>query len=1001
MEDELWLRLLGPVEILNGRAGWLRPRGPQLRVTLASLGLSAGRVVPIGDLVDALWEEESPPSARASVQILVARLRKLLGDLPDCKLDRYGDGYLLDVGPDRIDVHRFRSLVRAARQAASHQDAISLLGRALTLWRGPALADVSATPRVEAIRTGLAEEQLSAAEDRFGHLLAIGWHVEAAEEIPLLLAAHPLAERLAGLLMVAWYRCGRQADALGLYRSMRGKLAHGLGVEPGPDLQRLHQLILAGDPVLAAPPVQVTPSLPAVPAASHMPRARRLPSVQPPASARPVPAVAVLPPRPPTVVPDGVRPAGQHAIATAQVNGDGRAAHPETTAVVPRELPPPPAHFTGRQRELATLTSRLVNGVSATGPVVLAVCGPPGMGKTALALQWARQVQQHFPDGQLHVDLGGFGPSPDPASPGEAIAAVLQSLGVAADQVPGRTDAGAGLYRSLLADRRMLILLDNVRDEAQVRPLLPGTPACVVLLTSRSDLGGLVASHGAQPVTLHALSAMESTQLLAGRLGAERAETEAAAVRELVSLCAGLPLALVVVAARAATRPTFELDSLAAELRGARQRLSGLDTGDQAASVRAVFSWSYRMLSEPVARMFRMLGAHPGPDISAWAAASLVPCGADSARAALSELVRANLISEQVPGRFAVHDLLRAYAAELSNGEERAAALRRVLDHYLRTAYLAVDLAYPGWRPGPLPAAPSGGNEELHSAAEARAWLLAEHEALLAAIAAAARSGLDQHAWQLPAVLREHFVRTGRYAECAQSQRVALAAAAHLADRTALALAHRSLGDALGQLHSGREATEQLAQGLALYRDLGDQAGQAACHCGLARLARSAGDNSTALHHTQHSLRLYRAAGDLTGEAMALNGVGWDYALLGHNQRAVSYCTKALELHRRQGDRLGQAMTLDSLGYCCHQAGRHSQAAELYQQALEAFADAGDTYYRAHTLVRLGEAHTANGDPATARAAWQQALDILDDMHHPDAGSVRAKLASTQPIGCR
>jgi DNA-binding SARP family transcriptional activator/tetratricopeptide (TPR) repeat protein len=982
VEDEVWLRLLGPVEIRNGRGGWLRPRGPQLRVTLASLGLSAGRVVPLDELIDALWEERSPRSARASVQILMARLRKALGEVPDCKVDRYGDGYLLQVAQDRIDVHRFRSLVREARQTTNHPEAITKLGRALTLWRGPALTDVSATPRVEAIRAGLAEEQLSAAEARFGRLLDAGRHAEAAEEIPIMLATHPLAERLAGLLMLAWYRCGRQADALGVYRNMRAKLADGLGVEPGPDLQRLHQLILTGDHALAAPenllhsPVNGT--APGVPKASR--------SGADLAAGRPVPAVV----------------ASQHQPPALDLgNGSSRRARTVSVAVTPRELPSSLANFTGRRRELKSLTGWLDAGTGAGGPVVLAVCGPPGSGKTALAMRWAREVQQRFPDGQLYVDLGGFGPASSPASAAEAMSGILESLGVAAGQISHRPDGGTGLFRSLLAERQVLIVLDNARDEAQVRPLLPGCTTCVVLVTSRSDLGGLVASHGARLLTLDMLSAADSRQLLTSRLGATGAGAEAEALDELVSLCAGLPLALAIAASRAVARPDFPLAALAAGLRGPGDRLDGLDTGDQTTSLRAVFSWSYRMLTGPAAQMFRQLGAHPGPDVSLAAAASMAACSAAVARAAISELVRANLVAERVPGRFALHELLRMYAADLGDQEEVSGALRRVLDFYLRTAYAAVESAYPHWRPVTLPDQQAGHREHFADPAEARAWLEAEHQVLLAAAAAASSSGLHTHAWQLPAILREHFLRSGRYAECAQSQRTALAAATRHGDRPAQALAHRSLGDALVYLDLREDAARHLDQAFALYRELDDQAGQAACHCALAHLSGSKGDHDQALYHAQHALRLYREAGDLAGEAAALNGVGWDYALLGNNQRAVSYCTRALKLHRQSGNRLGQAMTLDSLGYCSHQAGRHTQAAALYRQALEAYADIGDRYNCANTLIGLGDAHRANGDALTAREAWQQALDILDDLQHPDAGTVRAKLQSNRAVASR
>ena len=930
----VWLRVLGPVGIEDGDAR-RRPPGPQLRLLLAFLALAAGQAVPVGDLVDVLWEDRPPPSARASLQILVARLRKALAVVPGCRLDRCGDAYRLQAGPDQVDVYRFRSLVAAARQAGSDDDAVALLGQALSLWRGPALADVPGTPRVEAIRAGLAEEHLSAVQDRYGCLLAAGRDTEAAAEIPLMLARHPLAERLAGMLMVAWYRCGRQADALQVFRDVRGRLIGELGVEPGAELQRLHQQVLSADPALAA---------------------AQLPS-----------------------------------------NGSGRTAGARDAAVpAPRQLPAAPSHFTGRRRELESLAGWLDTGNDPAGPPILTVSGPPGVGKTALALQWAQRVRHRFPDGQLYANLRGFDPSPAPVTPAEAISGFLESLGVPARQISPRLDAREGLYRSLLADRRMLIVLDNARDEAQVRPLLPGSAGCVVMVTSRSELTGLVAAEGARPLMLDVLTEPEARQLLASRIGAARAAAEAGAVTELISLCAHLPLALAIAAARAATRPCFPLADLAAGLRGVRHRLDGLDAGELATDIRAAFSWSYRLLSEPAASMFRLLAAHPGPDIAAAAAASLAGLGARQAGAAIAELVRANLLQEQSPGRFALHDLLRAYAASLCEENERHGAARRVLDYYLHTARAAVALAYPGARPaataGPAPATTP---ERLACPDQAVAWLQAEHQVLLAAAGAAAGSGFPAHAWQLPAVLRTYLARHGHYLDWAQAQRTALAAAVQLGNHSAEASARLGLGEALMQLGSWAEARDHLRAALALYRKLGDQAGQAACQCGTARLCEARGDHSQALYHARHALGLYRAGADQAMQAAALNGVGWYYALLGDYQRALTYCGKALKLQRQTGNRLGEAATLDSLGYCHHQAGRHRQAVTVYQQALSAYADAGDRYFRAHTLIRLGETHQASGNPQATREAWRQALAILDDLRHDDAGPIRAKLRDT------
>ncbi len=624
--------------------------------------------------------------------------------------------------------------------------------------------------------------------------------------------------------------------------------------------------------------------------------------------------------------------------------------------------------------------------------MILTITGTAGVGKTALALHWAHQMQARFRDGQLYVNLHGFDSSPAALTPGEAVSGLVESLDLASSRASGRLDAQTGLYRSLLAGRRMLIVLDNARDETQVRPLLPGSATCVVIVTSRSQLAGLVAAEGASPLTLDVLDAAEARQLLASRLGADRVSAEATEIAELTTLCAHLPLALAITAARAAVQPSLPLSALTAGLRDIRRRLDELNAGDQAADVRAVLSWSCRLLSEPAAVMFRLLGAHPGPDISAAAAASLAAARESEARGALSELVRANLIQEHTPGRFILHGLLRAYAADLCDEAERRTAIRRMLDHYLHTARAAIELAYP--RASPITALPPAAEppEHLATAEQALAWLQAEYPVLLAAAAAAAAGGFDSHAWQLPAVLREHFARRGHCRDWVQVQRRALAAAIRLGDRPAQALSGRLLGEALAQLGSAEEAHGRVQDALELYRGLGDHAGQACCHLGAARICELRGELSQSLQHARRALSLYRTAGVLAGQAHALNAVGWYSALLGDSQDALSYCGKALELHRETGNRFQEATTLDSLGYCCHQAGHHAQAAAYYRQALRAYADAGDHYYRAQTLIHLGETQHASGHQRAGRDAWQQALAILDDLHHPDARPIRARL---------
>jgi DNA-binding SARP family transcriptional activator/tetratricopeptide (TPR) repeat protein len=1009
LEEQTWVRVLGPVEV-HDRV----QLQPQSRLLLALLALSAGQVLPQGDLVDALWGQRPPPSARASLQILATRSRKALAGLPSCAIERHGDGYRLHIRPALVDVHRFRLLVTSARQRDDDEDAIAVLGQALALWRGPALADVPGTERVEAIRHGLAQEHLAAVQYRFSRLLAAGRDGEAAAEIPAILASHPLAERLAGMLMIASYRCGRQDEALQVFRDLRARLADELGVDPGPEMQRLHEQILSGDPELTAPHGTVASRRGAGEAAltravnqdaaiDHIQESRNGTARESTAAqnGHQGPGSAVGGP------PGGRETAGAtrsdgNAVPGAQEPGqaNGRlrpGASPDgRISWVPLQLPAAPAGFAGRLRELRSLTGWLDDRASRAGPAIVTISGIPGVGKTALALYWAHQEQRRFPDGQLYVNLGGFDASPSPVSPTDALAWFLESLGVPASQVPAGLEARASLYRSLLAGKRMLIMLDNARDEAQVRPLLPGSAACMVLATSRNHFTGLVAAEGARPLVLDVLAVSEAGQLLASRLGTERVKAEPLAAAGLISLCSRLPLALAIAAARAATRPALPLAAIADELRDAGRRLDSLDAGDPATSIKAVFSWSRRLLSDPAARMFRLLGTHPGPDISAAAAASLAAIPEAPARSALSELARASLAYEQAPDRFTLHDLLRAYAAELADDGERHSSLQRVLDFYLHTAHAAVSLAYPAARQISLrPPEPGAEPERLASPGQALAWLRAEHRVLLALATAAGRDGFDAHAWQLPAVLQEYLARHGHYRDWAATQREALAAAARLGDEAARADAHRSLADALIQLGSWADARHHLRESLSLYRSLGGHAGLAGYYCSMDRLSDALGDHTAALQHARRALRIYRMAGDQAGQATALNGVGWYHALMGNTQKALSHCNQALAMHRAAGNRFGEATTLDSLGYCHHQAGRYDQAASFYRQALVAYAD--DHYYRAHTLTRLGDTYRAAGDVRAARDCWLQAAGMFADLHQ-DLGPVQARLRDSGAV---
>jgi DNA-binding SARP family transcriptional activator/tetratricopeptide (TPR) repeat protein len=933
--DDIVVRLLGPVEVQVAGV-WSSAGTPQRRLLLAVLALRAGQVVPVAELIDAVWEERLPPSARAGLQALVTRLRQTLAGIAGCGLERCGDGYRLRLPPGRVDVHRFRALAGAGRKAADGQAGVRSLDEALALWRGPPLADVPGTASVEVIRSRLADEHLAVVQDRIGWLLASGMERAAAAELPALLARHPLAERLAGMFIVALCRCGQRADALQVFRDTRARLASELGVEPGPELQRLHQRILAGDAELAGP------------ASGH----------------------GLVPRQPPN------RAVGVSAGPIPQG--------------LPRQLPSALEHFAGRGEELKALDDLVSKTAGADRPpVVSAIVGTAGVGKTTLAVHWAHQVAPRFPDGQLYVNLRGFGPSGSPATPEEAIRGFLQALGVSAGQMPGSLEEQAALYRSLLAGKRMLIVLDNARDAGQVRPLLPGGGGCLALVTSRDQLTGLVAAEGARPLNLDVLSQAEARELLARRLGEQRAAAEPEAVSELARLCARLPLALAITAARATARPGFSLSALAAELGNWQGRLDCLDTDDAASSVREVFSWSGRQLSGPAARLFRLLGIHPGPDISVAAAASLAGVSLQMGRRLLAELTRAHLLTEYNPGRFACHDLLRAYAAEQAHAAKPAQcalALRRVLDHYLHTANAAAQVLYPAREPltlhEPQPGAAPGHPRDR---SEALAWFAAEHQVLLAAATHAAAAGLDTYAWQLPAALTDFLTRQGYWHDLAAIQHTALSAARRLGDQHGQAHAHQGLGTA--GLRLGRPGhVRHLERAIGLFHQLDDRARQARSQITLGVALSLQGRHREAHRQTEQALGLYREVGHRAGQAHALSNLGWLLANLGDYQAALTCCQSALSLHGEFGNLLGQAHTWDHLGYIHHCLGGNADAIISYQRALGLLQDVGDRAEEAGVLTRLGDAYLRAGDDKAAQNAWRRALDMLKDLHDPTAG---------------
>lgn len=678
---------------------------------------------------------------------------------------------------------------------------------------------------------------------------------------------------------------------------------------------------------------------------------------------------------------------------------------PAGGAVVPAQLPATVPGFVGREAALKALDEMLpcddADDRWPAAPVVIsAVAGTAGVGKTALAVHWAHRVADRFPDGQLHVDLRGFSPDGQIVTPAVALRRFLDALQVPAQRIPADPDAQAALYRSLLAGRRMLVLLDNARDAEQVRRLLPGAGRVLVLITSRNRLTSLVAIESAQSLNLDLLSTQEARELLARRLGADRVAAEPEAVDNIIEGCARLPLALAIAAAHAA-QSGLPLAALAADLHDTGRHLDTLDAGDPASQVRAVLSWSYTTLARPAARLLRLLGLHPGPDISAAAAASLAGCPPAEVAPMLTELSRANLISEQALGRYTWHDLLRAYAAELATQDpepEGRKALTRLLDHYLHTAHTAARLLAPSRVPITLTAPEPGTNPE-HPAdhQQALAWFTAEHAVLLSAIDHAGATGLDIHALQLAWTLTDFLDRRGHWHDLATTQLAAVTAAGQLNDPPAQVSAYRNLARAYIQLGRYEEASTELLHALDLATHTCDPAGQADTHYTLAILWERQGCHSEALDHARQALDVSRATGNLRGQAIGLNAVGWYHALLGNHRQALTACRQALPLLQELGNRLGQAATWDSLGYAHHHLGHQTQAITCYRHAIDLYRDIGDRHHEAETLSHLGDTHHAVGNPQAAQIAWQQALAILDELDHPDADQLRNKLAPLDP----
>jgi DNA-binding SARP family transcriptional activator/tetratricopeptide (TPR) repeat protein len=974
--------VLGPVAAWYGDDE-LPVGQPRQQAVLGTLAMRANRVISRGELVDAVWGQDPPASAESGIYTYVAGLRRVIEPSrtlrgPGRVLVSSGAGYVLHLVPGQPDAVAFEQQLARARQLRKSGDlagAAGALEGALGLWRGAAFAAVPG-PFAETERVRLTELRSAAAEERADALLALGRHQEVVPDLTAMVADHPLRERMRGLLMIALYRGGRHAESLRVFQDGKRVLAEELGIDPGGELSRIYQQVLTSDPAL-----------------------------------NPVLAPGTVLRSPGSADSAAADEGSDAALETGLGHGRSWLAG-DRGLPVPAQLPLDAHGFSGRHDELrmlhALLPSAQTAGMAESVPItqtagtaesvpIAVISGTAGIGKTALAVRFGHQVANRFPGGQLYINLRGLDPGTPPMETGEALRFVLDAFGVPPHRIPVCTDERAALYRSLVDGKQVLIVLDNASDAAQVRPLLPGSPGCLVVVTSRKQMAGLVAAEGAALVTLDVLSHSEAREMLARRLGQDRVAAEPEAADEIVEACACLPLALSIAVGRAAGKPKRPLSALAAELRDARVRLDALEAEDTFTDVRAVLSWSYDQLSRTAARMFRLLGLHPGPDISLPAAASLAGIPRAEAGTALRELARTHLVTGHLPGRYTCNELLRVYAADLAeradSDQERRAALRRVLDHYLHTAMAASQrfsptrspLRLPPPQPGVLPA-------DLADRDQAMAWFDAEVRVLLALISYAEANGFDTYAWQIPWALSPFFHRRGRWRDYVASQQTALAAARRLADPVARAHAHHLLGHAQAQLEDYDAAEPNVHQALGMFRDLGDRDGEAVVLNGLALMLEKQGRYEQALAYALDALRMLKAVGHWWTQATLENGVGWLYAHLGQYSDALTYCQRALSLHRESGHRGGAADTLDSLGYIYLHLGDLAQARAHYEQAIEAYRELGAVFGEGNSLAGLGDVLASEGHPDAARGAYLEAVAVLDTLPHPLADEVRAKL---------
>ncbi|MFD9430127.1 BTAD domain-containing putative transcriptional regulator [Streptomyces sp. NPDC060002] len=986
---KLWFSVLGPVRASrDGTALELGP--PQQRGLLALLLARPGQPLEVEQIVDALWGEEPPVSALTLVYRHIGLLRRTLEpDLPARAaggwLLRGAGGYRIEAEADSLDLLRFRQLAQEARRVrddGATRRSVAMYVEALALWTGHPLDGLPPFMHTAPAFKALDREHHAVVKEAADAALHCGLAGELLGPLRRCAAERPLDEPLHARLLYALMATDRVQEALRTYRAVKARLADELGIGPGQELRAAARHAL-GPPTAVPTSVVPTPGVP-TPAAPTpaAPTSVLLPTV--------VPTSVDAGPVPSSTVP---RPAGRPSVAYS----------------VPAQLPPGLPVFVGRKRELALLAGP----GTADGPAaVIVLSGPPGVGKTALAGRWAHRAAPGFPDGQLYANLRGHTPGAPPADPVVILCGFLRALGLPPERIPG--DERPRRYREALAGRRVLVFLDDARDAAQIRDLLPDAPGCLAVVTSRAPLREIAGGErDSRFLDLAPFDADEARDCLAARLGGERVAAEEDAVRALTVLTGGLPLALAAAAARASAGPAFPLAALAEEIRSAN---GGLDAVPE---VRAALDASCRTLTSDAARVFRLLAACPGTTISTAAAASAAALPVERVRHPLGELVRAGLLTERLGDRYHRPRLVGTYAHELARPDEHETAttapgpaadgepdgrgseprvprdgiqpdaeasrlaLRRVLDHHLHTARNALARLSPHRIvPAPPPALPGVSTIEHGSAAQALAWCGAEIRGLVGLVSLASRHGFHDHTWRLARLVELLLDQQGLRHDVVEPRLAALDSARHLCDPVALAHAYSSLGELTGRLGRTEDAHIHLRRAHELFGELGDLPGQGDVHRWLSRLHAGQGRLDEALSHAERAVERYRGAGDRVGESGALLALARIHLLRGRHRDAFAVTRQALEALHGLAEPHAEAAVRGALGRCHDALGSHRRALLAYQRALKLYRAAGDGHHEFRCLVRIGEAHRAAADPGAARTAWARALAVRDTLDH-------------------